>query len=135
MNEEPFSSQDEKEKGKKEGEKLSLGEAKPLRIEPKEAKLVQKDIPPATGAEKPIEVAPKETMKKKEEKMVISPKLPETRKEMPLKTEGKSSPFFKFLFVLSLVFMAVAVGLLLLPLLNISIPPFLTSAINFVSSK
>ena len=130
------------ENGKKEKKKPFLVDEKPLRIEPKKVEEVQKSTSPAAEPEKPIEISPREAIKKpieaspretviKKEKKFISPKLAETKLGAPLKTEGKSSPLFRVLFVLSLIFVGVTIGLLLLPIFRSSIPTFLTPLIHF----
>ena len=127
MAEETFTAPDDK--GRKEKIGSLLREEKPLRIEPKKVKPVQKSTSPVAGQEKSLEVSPRETIKKKEEKTLIPPGVAATK--LGPKAEGKRSPFFRCLFVLSLIFVGAAVGLLLLPIFKNSIPSFLTPLINF----
>ncbi len=134
---------DEKENGakkKEEGEQLSLGEAKPLQLTPdKKSKPAQKDGPLVIEPKKLSKISSKGTVEQKEdkkenkEKMFIPPRATEAKLEIPVETEDKGSPFFKFLFIFSLVLIAVGAGLLLLPILNISVPTFLAPAIDFVN--
>ncbi|MCD5397422.1 hypothetical protein LR003_00610 [candidate division NPL-UPA2 bacterium] len=134
MTEETFPDQDEKDKMEEEP---LLREEKPFRIEPGEVKSVPEDIPlvpPVIEPKKPTEISLKEMLEKKEE-VVVSPVPGQAKVEILPKTEGKSSPFFSSLFILSFIFMATALGLLLLPFLNIPIPPFLNSIINFIVLK
>ncbi len=132
MAEGTLSAPDEKEKEeKREKKEPLLGDAKPLRIEPRKVEAVQKSISPAAEPGKPIEVSPRETMKMKEEKKFIHSEGVKTELGAPLKTEVKRSPFFRCLFVLSLILVGAAVGLLLLPIFSSSIPTFLTPLINF----
>jgi len=119
------------EKGKEGKKEPLLREEKPLRIEPKKVESVQKSTSPAAGSGKPVEVSPRETMKMKEEKKIISPKMADTKLGASLKTEGKRSRCLTVLFVLSLIFVGATVGLLLLPIFSSSIPTFLTPLINF----
>ena len=135
MTEKTFLSQDDKGKGKGEEKKSLLKEEEPLRIKPREVKSVSEDILPVIEPKRPPGVSPKETLEKKTEKTVAPPVLTQAKIGTSPKTEGKSSPFFRFLFILSFAFMALALGLLLLPLLNISIPPFLNSVINLIAPK
>lgn len=123
---------DEK-KGKTEETKPLIVNEEPLRLEPKEVKPAPGDIPPVIKPKRPLKVSPKGAPEREEDRAKVSGKLPETEIGAPLKRERKSSPFFKLLFILSLAFMAAAVGLLLLPLLNVPIPAFLTAAIDLVS--
>lgn len=132
MSEGTLSAPDEKGKeDKKEKKEPLLGDEKPLRIEPRKVEAVQKSTSPMAEPEKPVEVSPRETMKMKEEKTFISPKGSKTELGASLKTETKRSPFFRYLFVLSLILVGAAVGLLLLPIFSSSIPTFLTPLINF----
>ncbi len=119
------------EKGKEEKKGSLLREEKPLRIEPKKVESVQKSTSPAAGPGKPMEVSPRETMKMKEEKKFISPKIAETKLGASIKTEGKRSRCLTVLFVLSLILVGATIGLLLLPIFSSSIPAFLTPLINF----
>lgn len=115
-----------------QGDKDKEEERKSLRAEPGEVKPALRDISPIIEPKRPIKVPLKKTQENKEE-TVVSPMSAQAKIGASPKRETKSSPFFSFLFVLSLVFMAVALSLLLLPLRHVSIPPFLNSVINLVS--
>lgn len=118
----------------KGGEKESLLENENLlRVEPLKVEPVLGDTPPGIEPKRPLVVPLKEIQEKKEEKAIISPVSAQVKIEIPPKIEGKNSPFFRFLFILSFAFMAVALVLLLLPLLDVPIPPFLSSVINLIA--
>ncbi len=126
VSEEALSREDKgQKKDKKEEKKPLLREGGALRIEPKRTTgLKPKEL---------NEVPSRETVEGQEE-AIVPPRLAGAGTEMPFKkTKGKHRPFFRFLFILSLIFMMVTAGLLLLPILDISIPDFLTPAVEFVN--
>ena len=124
----------EGDKDRIEEGKLLLGEKEIIRVEPKEVEPVKKEVSPAAKLEKPIEVFPKET-RMKGGRTAVPGNLSGPKSRRSPEVERKGNPFFKCILILSFVFTAVAIGLLLLPIFNISIPHFLTPIIRLVSSK
>ncbi|MCK4262172.1 helix-turn-helix domain-containing protein [bacterium] len=130
----PFLATPEEEKPSEEGKTLPLGEEKPIRIEPKEAR--PSPFPPKEEETvempgiKEEEVRPEAEVK---EEPSIPPARP-ARAEVALPvTKKKAGPFFSFLFILSLLLILSAIGILLLPILEVPIPAFLKPALRFAN--
>ncbi len=130
----------EAEKPSEEGKVLPLGEAEPIRIEPKETKPLEEttEIKEEERPEETIEIIEPEEDAKEElkEEPSIPPDKPAKAEVAPPKEvekQMKSSPLFSFLFMLSLLFILAAIGILLLPILKVPIPSFLKPALQFAN--
>lgn len=120
------------DEGRKEEKQPLLSGEKPLRIEPRRGKKESEE----TVKTSPRAVSPME--ESKEEELGLNNAPLENKPEEPIYEATTTSSrladsLFPWLFSLSLVLMAVALGILLLPILGIPIPDFLTPAINFAS--
>ena len=91
---------------------------------------------PGIKEEEKIEIiGPEEEEVRPEAEVKKEPSIPPARPDkakvaLPVEKK-KASPFFSFLFILSILLILTAIGILLLPILEIPIPTFLNPALRF----